>query len=213
MVAANPPNPNANMPWLAQDAVAVPGVQHPLPKHLKKLLPKFNPELKEPAEDHVNKFMLAVRLLDVEHEDVVCRIFPYTFEGKASTWYFSLTAGSITSWNEFDLAFTNKFGYDKTPAILVSKLSRIRMDPKEKVKDFNQRFLTLRNRIPATSRPTEDVTVEFYTSTLPGKISMFVRQKAKLTVTEKFEEAIKVEKDVNATKANPVVDNDSTSSS
>ena len=43
----------------------------------------------------------------------------YTFKGKASTWYFSLTAGSITSWNEFDLAFTNKFGDDKTPAILV----------------------------------------------------------------------------------------------
>ena len=88
MAAANPPNPNANMPWLAQDAVAVPGVQHPLPKHPEKLLPKFNPESKEPAEDHVKKFMSAVRLLDVEHEDVVCRLFPYTFEGKDSTWYF-----------------------------------------------------------------------------------------------------------------------------
>ena len=64
-------NPNSNMPWLAQDAVAVPGDQHPLPKHPEKLLPKFNPELREPVEDHVKKFMLAVRLLDVEHEDVV----------------------------------------------------------------------------------------------------------------------------------------------
>ena len=71
------PNPNANMPWLAQDAVAVLGNQHPLPKHPEKLLPKFNPDLKEPAEDHVKKFMLAVWLLDVEHEDVVCRIFTY----------------------------------------------------------------------------------------------------------------------------------------
>ena len=137
MAAANPPNP---MPWMGQDAVAVPGVQHPLPKHPEKVLPKFNPDSKEPTEDHVKKFMLAVRLLDVEHEDVVCRLFPYTFEGKASTWYFSLTAGSITSWNEFDLAFTNKFEDDKTPAVLVSELSRIRMEPKEKVKDFNQRF-------------------------------------------------------------------------
>ena len=82
------------MPWLAQDAVAVPGVQHPLPKHPEKLLPKFNPEFKEPLEDHVKKFMLGVRFLDVEHEDVVCRVFLYTFEGKASTWYFSLTAGT-----------------------------------------------------------------------------------------------------------------------
>ena len=65
-------NPNANMPWLAQDVVAVPGDQHPLPKHPEKLLPKFNPESKEPAEDHVKKFMLAIQLLDVEYEDVVC---------------------------------------------------------------------------------------------------------------------------------------------
>ena len=206
-------NPNANMPWMDQDAVAVPGIQHPLPKHPEKLLPKFNPESNEPAEDHVKKFMLAVRLLDVEHEDVVCRIFPYTFEGKASTWYFSLTAGSITSWNEFDIAFMNKFGDDKTPAILVSELSRIRIEPKEKVKDFNQRFLTLRNRIPITSRPTEDVTIEFYTSALPGKIAIFVRQKAKLTLAENFEEAIKVEKHVTATKTNPVTDTDTASSS
>ena len=135
------------------------------------------------------------------------------FEGKASTWYFSLTAGSITSWNEFDIAFINKFGDDKSPAVLVSELSKIRIEPKEKVKDFNQRFLTLRNRIPATSRPTEDVTIEFYTSALPGKIAMFVRQKAKLTLAENFEEAIKVEKDVSATKENSGVDTDSTSSS
>ena len=152
-------------------------------------------------------------VLDVEHEDVVCRLFPYTFEGKASTWYFSLTAGSITSWNKFDLTFMNKFGDDKTPAALVLELSRIHMETKEKVKDFNQRFLTLRNKIPATSRPAEDVTIEFYTSALPVSMAMFVRQKAKLTLVENFEEAIKVEKDMTSTKANPRVDTDSASSS
>ena len=43
----------------------------------------------------------------------------------------------------------NNFGDDKTPAVLVLELSRIRMEAKEKVKYFNQRFLTLRNRIHA----------------------------------------------------------------
>ena len=122
-------------------------------------------------------------------------------------------AGSITSWNEFDLAFMNTFGDDKTPAALVLELSRIRMETKEKVKDFNQRFLTLRNRIPTISRPAEDVTIEFYTSALPVSMAMFVRQKSKLTLAENFEEAIKVEKDMSAIKANPGVDTDSASSS
>ena len=66
----NPPNPQ--LPWLRIAAVAVPGVHHPLPKHSDKLLPKFNPDDKEPAEVHVDKFMLVVQTLNVQHEDVVC---------------------------------------------------------------------------------------------------------------------------------------------
>ena len=44
-------------------------------------------------------------------------------------------------------------------------------------------------------------------------MAMFVRQKAKLTLAENFEEAIKVEKDMSAIKANPRVDTDAVSSS
>ena len=32
----------ANRPWLATDVVAVPGAQHPLPKHPKKILLRFD---------------------------------------------------------------------------------------------------------------------------------------------------------------------------
>jgi hypothetical protein len=80
---------NPAIPWLDQDVMVVPGPQHPLPKHLEKWLPKFDPDSKKSAKDHIKKFMLSIRLLSVEHEDVVCRLFPYTFEGNASTWYFS----------------------------------------------------------------------------------------------------------------------------
>ena len=34
----------ANRPWLAAYVVAVPRIQHPLPKHPEKLLPKFDPD-------------------------------------------------------------------------------------------------------------------------------------------------------------------------
>jgi hypothetical protein len=91
---STPTTPMANQnnlarPWLDQDVVAVPGAQHPLPKHPEKWLPKFDPNSKQIAEDHIKKFMLAIRLRNVEHEDVLCRLFPYTFEGNASTWYFA----------------------------------------------------------------------------------------------------------------------------
>lgn len=50
----NPPNPQPNppLPWLRTSTLVVPGVQHPLPKHPYKLLPKFNPHNIEPAKVH-----------------------------------------------------------------------------------------------------------------------------------------------------------------
>jgi hypothetical protein len=68
--------------------------------------------------------------MKVEHEEVVCRLFPYTFEGEASTWYFSLTTGSITSWYNFEKLFMKTFGDEKSPTSLVLELSRIRMNVK-----------------------------------------------------------------------------------
>ena len=59
----NPPNPQ--LPWLITAIVVVLEVQHPLPKHSDKLLPKFNPDDKEPAVVHVDKFMLVVQTLNV----------------------------------------------------------------------------------------------------------------------------------------------------
>ena len=44
-------------------------------------------------------------------------------------------------------------------------------------------------------------------------MAMFVRKKAKLTLAENFEEAIKVEKDMSAIKTNPGVDTDAAYSS
>ena len=58
--------------------------------------------------------------------------------------------------------------------MLVLDLSRIKMDSKEKVKDFNQRFLSLNNKIPIKSRPMDGVVIEFYTSFLPQTMAMFV---------------------------------------
>jgi len=77
--------------------------------------------------------MLAVNLKGVQHENFVCRLFPYTFEGKASMWYFALPQGSITNWNDFETTFMKKFGEDKTLTTLVLELSRIKMAPKEKL--------------------------------------------------------------------------------
>ena len=75
-------NMEANRPWLAANAIVVPGAQHTLPKHLEKLLPKFYPDSDVSPKDHIKQFMLSLRLMDVQHKDVVCRLFLYSFINK-----------------------------------------------------------------------------------------------------------------------------------
>ena len=51
----------ANRPWLAMNVIAVPGAQHPLPKHLETLLPKFDPDNDVTPEDNIKQFMFSLR--------------------------------------------------------------------------------------------------------------------------------------------------------
>ena len=114
-------------------------------------------------------------------------------EVKATKWFFNLTPGSITSWDKFEEAFMAEFSEEETPRMLSSELLGIRMNENEKVKYFNERFMSLLNGIPI--KPTETVQIEHYVSALPPNIAMFVKTQRKLTLVDNFAEAIQVEKD------------------
>lgn len=83
------------------------------------MLPKFYPDKLGPPKDHIKKFILIVRLINVLHEDVVCYLFPYTVENKASTQYFNLPVGYITNWNVFEREFVTKFVDERTQTTIV----------------------------------------------------------------------------------------------
>ena len=99
-------------------------------------------------EDHINKFMLCMNIMNVQHEYLACRLFYFTLQGKESSWFFNLPSGSITSWQQFENTFITQFGDDKTSGTLFLEISRLRINKKEKFKEFNQRFITLLNKIP-----------------------------------------------------------------
>ena len=154
-------------------------------------MPKFDLNNDITLEDHIKQFILSLILLDVQHEDVVYRLFPYTFVGQASTWFFIL--GSIASWQQFETTFISQFGDDKTLGMMVLELSRMICDKKDRIKEFNQIFINHLNRIP--EKPAESIQVEFYTNALPPSIAMFVKARRKRTLAENFIEALKVEKE------------------
>jgi hypothetical protein len=67
------------------------------------------------------------------------------------------------------------------------------MSPKERVKYFNQRFMTILNKFHPVEKPTQELQIEVYANVLPASISMFVKRAAKKTLAENFEEAKMIE--------------------
>ena len=74
------------------------------------MLPKFHLGKGVSTEDHLKRFYVALSLLNVDYEDVVCRILKYAFEPRSSSWYFNLQANSIVNWDGFEKELLGKFG-------------------------------------------------------------------------------------------------------
>jgi hypothetical protein len=86
------------------------------------------------------------------------------------------------------------FGDDETSGTLLLELARLKINENETIKEFNQIFITLLNKIP--DKPPKAIQVEYYTATLPLIVAMFVKRKEIRTLEENFKEAIKIEKDL-----------------
>ena len=83
--------------------------------------------------------MLAINLKEVVEEYCVVRLFPYTLIGSVGSWYFSLPARSITSWNTIEEKILAKFRDDRTIAMLINDLSNLKAKTGGN-KTFNSRF-------------------------------------------------------------------------
>lgn len=154
------------------------------------MLPNFDPEWGDTADYHIRSFFLSLCKSGVADEDVVCHMFSFTLTSATYTWYFSLRIGSITFWDAFQQFFLDKFGDEKTPAALVLELSHLKMETKEKLKDFNIWF----NRIPATARPTEEVLMEFDITALTNV--MWVKRTNAWTLQGVIDEVVKVKNEM-----------------
>jgi len=66
--------------------------------------------------------------------------------------------------------FLENFSNDKTLDMLLKELGSLKMEGKEKVKYFNQRFTCILKKIAPNTKPHESITIDYYMSTLLTKI-------------------------------------------
>lgn len=87
---------------------------------------------------------------------------------------------------------------NKTPATLLKELGSLKMEGKEKVKDFNGRFMHILNKFAVDTKPHDSITVNYYMSALPTTIAQFIMRAVKPTRLESCEEDILVDKELHA---------------
>lgn len=180
-------------PWANPGTVKMLAPLYDLPKHPKRWLQKFNLDDGLPAEENLHNYMLGINLNGVVEEDCVVRLFP-NLQGLISSWYFSLPPGSITNWNMFEEKILAKFGDDRTTTSLINDLSNLKEKSGEKIKDFNSRINKLLNKILVTSSLGVDVQIEWYISSLPSNIAIFLDRANKAALVENMKEALFLKK-------------------
>ena len=83
-------------------------------------------------------------------------------------------------------------------------LCALKKERKEKVHDFTQRFAAYLNNFTALNEPSEKALIEYYTSALGLDLAMFSKRSVRPTLAETYEEAEKVEAELESIENYPV---------
>ena len=78
---------------------------HDLPKNPDKFSPRYIYKESRIVEEHTKVFKEIYNRKQVQHEDVVIRLFPYTFGEIAFQWHVHLAPTCITNWTSFEGLF------------------------------------------------------------------------------------------------------------
>jgi hypothetical protein len=149
------PSPRVFVKFAARYApLVLPAPLHDLPENYIKNIPKFTGEGDLTADEHINFFDQFADILGIKHEDVYSRFLVQTFEGQVRTWFRSLPATSILSYDTLEDAFLRKWGERKDHLYYLTEFGSLRKKNSETVMEFIQRFNKLYNKSqPRLNRP------------------------------------------------------------
>ncbi|XP_015945599.1 uncharacterized protein LOC107470699 [Arachis duranensis] len=97
---------------------------------------------------HVKKFQFMMFFNGTNNEHVLCRAFPTYLDGVALLWFFKLSAGSISSFEELARSFIDYFVASRIYVHGLDYLGTIRQGQHESLKDYMTRFAEKTIEIP-----------------------------------------------------------------
>jgi hypothetical protein len=163
-----------------------------------KNLPKFTGEGDLTATEHINFFDQFADILGLEHEDVYSRLFVQTFEGQVRTWFRSLPAGSILSYDALEDSFLRQWGERKDHLYYLTEFGSLKKKSSETVMEFIQRFNKLYNKIPVEVKPSQPAAKVTFAGAFEPDFALLLRERRGADLTRMQDDAMEIESNMMA---------------
>jgi hypothetical protein len=171
---------------------------HDLPENYIKNLPKFTGEGDLTAAEHINFFDQFADVFGIEHEDVYSRLLVQTFEGQVRTWFRSLPAASILSYDALEDAFLRQWGERKDHLYYLTEFGSLKKKNSETVMEFILRFNKLYNKIPAEVKPSQPAAKVTFAGAFEPDFALLLRERRGATLNRMQDDAIEIESNMMA---------------
>jgi hypothetical protein len=178
--------------------LVLPAHLHDLPDNYIKNLPKFTGEGDLTAAEHINFFDQFADICGIEHEDVYSRLLVQTFEGQVRTWFRSLPAASIRTYNALEDAFLRQWGERKDHLYYLTEFGSLKKKNSETVMEFILRFNKLYNKIPAAVKPSEPSAKVTFAGAFEPDFALLLRERRGATLNRMQDDAVEIESNMMA---------------
>ena len=91
--------------------------------------------------------------LNVEHLDVVLRLFVQSLDGEARKWFKGLPNNSIPTWEEMECQFNQRWGEKQDHGYSLIEFNAIKKNSDESVVELIRRFNKIYNILPMEIKP------------------------------------------------------------
>lgn len=134
-------------------------------------------------------------LFNIEEEDVVMKLFGFSLEGAAFSWFRVLPDKYIKTWEQFHNSFIKRWATRVDPKLILTELYKIKKKDVESVPEFNQRFDSWVKRIP-NDKPSQDAVLWQYLNAFDGQFGFILRNKDPTTFAQARDYAMQMEENI-----------------
>jgi hypothetical protein len=161
------------------------GYPQKMPLRYENWLSRFTGNDGVRVEDHMDKFwdLFQLHPISDDVEDLAMKLLSATLHGNARKWYDDLPDASITSIDQLEETFIEKWGIKLEYIHMLIKIFKYMKQTKsETIKEFHTRFENLLQQIPRSHHPEDKYLVYLYTNALLVHLGFILSEKWPITI-------------------------------